>query len=218
MLRNAIFLMLTVCLLSACNQPAPPATPKIGIIDTARVFRESEPAKAGMKFLEGIHTEMQAQLTQVQEKLQNDPENTALQQEIQTMYAEFQQRIGAEEQNVVNLLQDSMQRSIDALRMSKQLDIIVGAEVALSYSQTLSLTDDIIAEMNKVNMEFKAIVPETPAAEMTPSPMQAPATQTPATEQAQEQAPAATEAPASNQAEEKSPAPATPEAETKPAE
>ncbi len=201
MFRNAILLILTVCLLSACNQPAPPAAEptKIGVIDTARVFRESEPAKAGVKFLESIQTEMQGQLTQLQEKMQNDPENVALQQEIQTMYGEFQQRIGAEEQNVVNLLQDSMQRSIDALRMSKNIDIIVGAEVALSYSQALSLTDEIIAEMNKVKIEFKAIAPEAPAEEMTPSPMQAPAaeeatTQTPAPEQSQEQAPA-TEAP-----------------------
>ncbi len=205
MLRNAILLALSLCLLTACNQPAPVVKPKIGIIDTARVFRESEPAKAGVKFLEGIHAEMQGQLTALQEKMQADPENLELQQQVQTMYNEFQQRIGAEEQNVVNLLQDTMQRNIDAMRNSKQLDLIVGAEVALSYSEALNLTTEIIAEMNKQNIEFKAIAPETPADAMDAAPMQAPVTmQDPASEKATPEAapaaPAAEETPAADQA------------------
>ncbi len=175
MLRNVILLVLTMCLLTACNQPTAPAKPKVGVIDTARVFRESEPAKAGVQFLEAIQADMQKQLTELQEKMQNDPENTQLQQEVQTIYTEFQQRIGAEEQNVINLLQESMQRTIDALRTSKQLELIIGSEVSLSYDKALDLTTEIITEMNKQSIEFKAIVPETPAAEMTPTPMQAPA-------------------------------------------
>ncbi len=195
--KNIILALLAISMLAACNQSGPaPAQSTIGIVDTARIFRESEPAKAGIKFLESVQSEMQDKLTVIQEEIQKDPTNTALQQEVQTMYAEFQQRIGAEEQNVVNLLQDALQRSVDSHRVSKKLTLVVGSEVALAYDKSVDITDDIIAEMNKQSIEFKTIVAE----ELTPEPMTsedaAPATQAPATEgdaaPAKEQAPAAT--------------------------
>ncbi len=161
MVRNIFLMALAICVLTACNQSG--TTSSIGIVDTSRVFRESEPAKNGVKFLESIQTEMQTALTDIQEKIQKDPKNTDLQQEIQAMYTEFQQRIGAEEQHVVNLLQEALQRTVENHRASNKLSLVVGTEVALAYDKTVDITADIIAEMNKLDMEFKSIIPEQPA-------------------------------------------------------
>lgn len=153
-----IMTMLTGCLQGESSAPT------VGVVDTARIFRDSDAGKAGVKFLEGMQTTMQAELTAIQEVLQKNPEDQAAQQKLQETYMSFQQRMGAEQQNVVTLLNDATQRVLDAYRAQKKLSVILAQESTLSVDKSVDVTAEVIAELNKQKVEFKAITPEAPAA------------------------------------------------------
>ena len=140
--------------------PSEPAAPKVAVVDTARVFRDSEPGKAGVKFLEGMQEGMQRELNSLQDQLQKKPEDAALQQKLQETYMSLQQRMGAEQQNVITLLNDAIQRAMDSYRARKQLDVILTNEAALSYSKAVDVTADIIAEFNTHKLTFTPVIPE----------------------------------------------------------
>ena len=173
-MRTTLFfsMLLMGLLLVGCNQ-SEPTGPSIGVVDTARVFRDSEPGKAGVKFLEGLHEKMQAEPNSIQENLQKKPEDEALQQKLQATYMSFQQRMSTEQQNVITLLNDATQRAMDAYRNQKKLDVILGSESALSYAKNVDVTTDIIAELNKQKVDFKPVQAEE--AKTAPAPVEAPA-------------------------------------------
>ncbi len=208
MLRIIPILVLSLSLL-ACNSPSAeesaqktsaPTVQSFAVVDTAKIFRESEPGKAGVEFLKGVQGDMQIELATLQAKMQADPENPALQQEAQSVFAQLQQRMNAEEQNVVNVLNELVQRTLDEYRASEKISVIVGTEAALSYDKAVDVTDAIISAMNKHKIEYKSIMPEAPAKVETPA-VEQPAPETPATEAPATKAPA-TEAPAQEKAAE----------------
>ena len=157
-------LLFATLLFGGCLSPAdPPAPAAVAVVDSARVFQESEPGKAGIKHLETLHESMQAELSSLQEELQAKPDDTALHQKLQEKYMVYQQRISAEQQQVINILNEAIQKALDACRDQQKLALILGRDVVLSYSPTSDITDAVIREVNKAKVEFKAIEPETEA-------------------------------------------------------
>lgn len=156
-------LLLSVTLMAGCFQSESSA-PKVAVVDTARVFRDSDAGKAGVKFLESLQEKMQADLNTIQEVLKKNPNDQAAQQKLQETYMGFQQRMGAEQQNVVTLLNDATQRVLDTFRDQKKLSVILSQEATLSFDKSVDVTAEVIAELNKQKVEFKAIAPEAPAA------------------------------------------------------
>ncbi len=170
--------------------------PAVGVVDTARIFRESTPGKNGVNFLEQVQLEMQEELNKLQEAIQKDPENKELQQSVQAIYMQYQQRIGAEEQNVVNILNDLMLRTIADYRVNKKFLVIVSKEATLAYDNSVDVSSDIIAELNKHDIKFKSVVPEEPAAAPKAEEKAAPEADAPkedVKEEAKEAAPASAE-------------------------
>ena len=175
-------MLLAGVLLTGCIQ-SEPAAPTVGVVDTARVFRDSDAGKGGVKFLEGLHEKMQGELNAIQDTLQKNPNDMAAQAKLQETYMSLQQRMGAEQQNVITLLNDAAQRAMDTYRTQKKLLIVLGSEAALSFDKAVDITAEVIAEMNKQKLEFKALQPEAPAAAPAKeAPVQAPATPAPAKE------------------------------------
>lgn len=165
-MRKSLVSMLAVLALSfvltGCNQPK---TGTVAVVNTARIYQESEAGKAGVKHLETLHNEMQAQLNKMQEELQKNPgEDTS--RKFQQMYADLQQRMGAEQQQVITVLNENLQRVLDSYREQKGLDLIVANEGVLSVNARADVTTDIVAELNKVQVSFKPIQPEAPKAEV----------------------------------------------------
>ncbi len=166
MLRIIPVLLLSASLL-ACNSPAeekkasvePSPVQAFVVVDTAKIFRDSEPGKAGVEFLKGIQGDMQIELATLQAKVQADPENADLQVEAQNIFAQLQQRMSAEEQNVVNTLNDLVQRTLDEYRQSKKIAVIVGTEAALSFDKAVDVTEDVIKAINTHKVEYKSVVP-----------------------------------------------------------
>jgi outer membrane protein len=153
-------LLLATLLLGGCINPADSSAPAVAVVDSARVFKESEPGKAGIKHLETLHESMQAELNALQQELQAKPNDEALQQKLQEKYMVYQQRISAEQQQVINTLNAAIQKALDACRIQKKLALIVGTDVVLSYGSEADVTGAVISEVNKTQVEFKPIEPD----------------------------------------------------------
>lgn len=161
-------LLMGLFVLTGCQQQeSQVAQPKIAIVDMGRVMRDSEPGKEGVKFLEAQQAGMQQQLDAIQDRLEKNPKDEAAMQELQRVYAASQQRMQAEQQNVVNLLFDSVQRVVNSYREAQGYDMILGAEAVASFKPGADVTAAIIAEVNKQKVEFKP-VPESALSGMAP--------------------------------------------------
>ena len=172
-MRIRLFMPLVFVLsfmLLACQQTeTKDAQPKLAVVDMARIMRDSEPGKAGVKFLESLQSGMQEKLNAIQARLEKDPKDEAAQKELQGVYMASQQRMQAEQQNVVNLLYDTIQRVLNAYREQQGYDIILSAEVAAAFNPKADVTAAVIAEVNTQKIDFKPR-PEPAAPEAAPAP------------------------------------------------
>jgi outer membrane protein len=190
-------LLIVALFLGGCISPFDSSAPSVAVVDSTRVFKASDPGKAGIKHLETLHESMQAELSALQQALKDKPNDETLQQTLQEKYMVYQQRISAEQQHVINTLNDAIQKALDVCRVQQKLALIVGTDVVLSYGPAADITAAVIQEVNKTKVEFKPIEPE---AETATSVQPAPTAQQPA--------PAAPPSPAHNatQAAPKAPA------------
>ena len=156
-------LMLSLMLI-ACQQGEGSSQPKLAVVDMTRIMRDSEAGKAGVKHLEALQADMQEQLNAIQGRLEKNANDADAQKELQTVYMMSQQRMQVEQQNVVNVLYDTMQRIINAYRTEKGYALIISSEAAASFDPKADVTTDIIAAMNKQKVDFKpAEKPAKPA-------------------------------------------------------
>ncbi len=173
----SLVFVLTFMLLACQQTETKDAQPKLAVVDMAHIMRDSEPGKAGVKFLESLQSGMQDKLNAIQARLEKDPQDKAAQKELQGVYMASQQRMQAEQQNVVNLLYDTIQRVLNTYRAQQGYDIILSAEVAAAFNSKVDVTADVIAEVNKQKIDFKPL----------PEPAPAPAAQSQDKEQAKDQ-------------------------------
>ncbi|MGJ3523596.1 OmpH family outer membrane protein [Nitratidesulfovibrio sp. D1] len=162
MKRYALVLLALAAIvaLAGCNQPK---SGGIAVVNTARVYQESEAGKAGVKHLETLHEEMQNQLNQMQESLQQDQSDDN-KRKFQEAFADYQKRMGAEQQQVISVLNENLQKVLDTYREKNGLDVIVGNDNVLSAGPSADVTGNIVAELNKLNITFKRMEAEAPAA------------------------------------------------------
>lgn len=171
-IRFLVLSLLVLCLaVSGCQQTQEPAV-KVGVVDMNRLLRDSEPGKEASRFLEGMQKEIQQQIDDVQARLGKDPENEALQRELQAIYMGGQQRINAEQQNVVSQLLDLTQRLVNNYRKANGLSVVLGTDVAVAYDPALDVTNALLDKMNKQKVNFVSVSnpqPEAPAAAEAPA-------------------------------------------------
>lgn len=154
-----LVLLLSLMLL-ACQQVDNATQSKVGVVDMGRLMRDSEPGKAGLKFLETLQGDVQTKLNAVQQRLEANPKDVEAQKELQSLYMSAQQRLQAEQQNVVNLLNDTIQRVLNAYRTEKGYVAIVATDVVPSFDSKIDVTNDVLAVVNTQKVEFKSVAPE----------------------------------------------------------
>lgn len=142
------------CLLTACNDTAS-NQPKIGVVDLNILMRDSAPGKAGIKFIEAQQAKFQKGLDAIQEKLEKNPEDQAAMQELQKVYASSQQQMQAEGQNVVGTLFDAIQGVLNSFREKNGYSLLIRAEALDSFDPGLNVTNAILAEVDKLKIDFK---------------------------------------------------------------
>ncbi len=168
----SLLLALLLCL-GACEQSSSKNAPTVGIVDLSRLVRDSEPGKAANAFLEKTQKSFNDRILALQDKLQADTKDEKVRAEFQTLYLSLQQRMQAEEQNVNNVLLDHILRTVKEYRQQKGLGAIVRSEAVLDYDKALDITDMVLDNLNKKNIEFKAVTSDEPKAEDDKAPAEA---------------------------------------------
>jgi outer membrane protein len=153
-----LLLVAVASLLAACNN-----TPKIAVVDGAKVFRESKPGQDAMAYLRTKSNDLQAEAKSAQEKVQakQTQENAAAFQEAVTRY---QTTMGSEQQRVVGLLQENFNKILEKYRKDNKVDVVLAKDVVLSSDEATDITNKVIEEFNKTTIDLNA-KPAAPAAD-----------------------------------------------------
>ena len=148
-LRHILPLLLVcVFFVSACEQQKS----SIAVADLQRVMRDCDAGKKGVDKLNAMAREAEEKLKPIQEKLDKNPDDADAQSQFQQMLMPLQQRMQAEQQNMMNQLVDATLRVVNKYREQKGYAMILPADVAFSNDPALDVTNDLIAEVNKENI------------------------------------------------------------------
>ncbi len=162
-LRHVLPLVLVcVFLVSACEQQQGTT---FAVADLQRVMRDCDAGKKVVEKLSAMAKESEEKLKPLQEKLDKKPDDADLQAELQQAYMPLQQRIQAEQQNMMNQLVDATLRVVNKYREQKGYAAIMPADVAFSADPKLDVTNDLIAAVNNEKIELKPLPePKEPVA------------------------------------------------------
>ena len=140
----------------------------IAIVNTESVYKKSAASERGAHYLKTLDAELTAELTALQQKLQNASGSKkaaeAAQLELQKALMEIQQRFGAEQQQVLNVLSANFKTALEKLREKYKLDVVLASEMVLSASPVVDMTDKAVEEMDALPAEFTRLAPEKEAA------------------------------------------------------
>lgn len=161
-----------LCLaLVGCNQEMNSgSSPKVAVVDPAKVFQDSKPGKDGMAYLEKVSAEVQQEFKELQKQAaQSKDQSKDTVTDIQAQVANIQERVTAEQQMVVTKLNDLFQKVLEQYRKENGVAVVIPVEQALSYDKSADATADVVALMDKESVTFetpaKPVEKEKPAAE-----------------------------------------------------
>ncbi len=148
-----------LCVALLCGSAACTGT-KIGVVNPARLFQDSEPGKAGIAHLKRIETDIQARLATAQELLQKSPDDEALRARFQQVFAGYQQLIAAEQQKVVQSVNARVQTALENYRSEKGLTAILNRDGVLAHAPAADVTEAVLGKMNGEPLTFEPVVLE----------------------------------------------------------
>ncbi len=165
MIRRLLVLpLLAFCLvLGACGDEG---KKDVAVVDVARIARESEPGKALNAFLESIQQDFNQRLMAQQEVYQQNTEDAAARQTLETMFMSMQQRLQTEEENATSILLERILQTINTFRESRGYSVILRNDVVLSHDKTVDVTDQVLAEVNKIVIEYKPVTADQPGVDI----------------------------------------------------
>ena len=170
-MRKLMYLTLAVCLMMAgavAANAAEPAAAKIGVVDMQAVATQSEPAQAAKKQMESKYGKERAALEKQGEALKKSAEELKgpkasdekklafirKKQELDQKTRNFLRKV---EQDEVKLRQDMVNATYNVAQkkgFTFVVDITAGG--VLYADQTMDLTQDVLAEVNRLHKEDKA--------------------------------------------------------------
>ena len=136
---------------------------KVAVINEARVYQESNVAKAGAAYIEVLSNELQSQLDAVQEEGRKSGNPKNAQANYQAQLSEAQQRYSAEQQQVMNKFNSLYLRALEDCRVKEKIDIIVKSEAVLAHNPKTDITQKVIDEMNRTPVTFAPLAPQVDA-------------------------------------------------------
>lgn len=161
MIRRLLVLpLLALCLvLGACSDEG---KKDVAVVDVARIARESEPGKALNTFLENMQKDFNQRLMAQQEVYQQNTEDAAARQTLETMFMSMQQRLQTEEENATSSLLERILQTINTFRESRGYSVILRNDVVLSNDKAVDVTDQVLVEVNKIEIEYRPVTADQP--------------------------------------------------------
>ncbi|CAK7066912.1 MAG: hypothetical protein DELT_01680 [Desulfovibrio sp.] len=135
---------------------------RVGVVNTELVYKESAAAEKGTEYLRNLTNSMQDEVAAIQAKAQ-DKKNKNAAAEMQQAFMELQQRLNAEQQQVVTALSEMYNKALELCREKYKLDVIIPTEATLSFSPDVDMTKKVMEEMNAMPVSFTPLTAEQPA-------------------------------------------------------
>lgn len=183
MTRNILALSI-LCLslfigLGGCNQKDD--APRVGVVDTEKVFQNSKLAQQGMAYIEGVSKQFSERLDKMQEEVSADPENQELMKQMQAELMRLQGDFEARQVEIGNKINKLFEDVLAEYREKNNLDVILPVQTVLSSRPGVDVTDAIVTLLDSKTIDFgaldaafdKGMAP--PAAAGEPAPEAAPA-------------------------------------------
>ncbi|WP_419785939.1 OmpH family outer membrane protein [Pseudodesulfovibrio sp.] len=159
--------LLILALLVGCNQSSNGV--KIGVVDEAAAFKDNKAAAKAMKYLQDLGAPLQKKAEAAYKTMQQD-QNEANVAAYKKAMGELQTVMNGEQQRVVALIDAKFNEVLETYRKEKGLTVILSKQAVIASDQTVDITADIVAAMDKVDIDLTpAQAPEAPAAEAAPA-------------------------------------------------
>lgn len=149
-----IALIITMAAFVAGCQQQTSSGAKIGFVDTNKVFKECKAGTEGMDYLKKSSEEFQSKFSEMQKTLAGNQteENT---RKFQEALGEYQNKMGAEQNRIVEALQNGFTKAVDEYRKANGYSAILSTESTISYDESADISDKIIEAMNKMDIKIK---------------------------------------------------------------
>ncbi len=131
---------------------------KIGVVNSARIYQESDAGKAGLAYLEQVERDVKAKAEAAQRVAESMPDNEAMPLSLQKFFVSCQEAMNNAQQQAVNAVQDLITSSISNFREQQHMTVILQNDAIVSASPQADVTDAVIAEMNKSAVVFEPVV------------------------------------------------------------
>ena len=152
---------LGLMLLTGCNQQQEPGI-TIGVVDEAAAFQKNQAAAKAMTYLQELGAPLQKKAEAAYKAMQAE-QNEANVAAYKAAMGELQGVMNGEQQRIVGLIDAKFNEVLNTYRAEKGLTLILSKESVISSAQTVDITDDIVAAMDKLELDFSK--PQAPAAE-----------------------------------------------------
>lgn len=146
-------LIVMAAFIAGCQQQASSGA-KIGFVDTNRVFKECKAGAEGMEYLQNAGKEFQDKFTEMQKAMAGNQteENT---RQFQEALGEYQTKMGAEQNRIIEALQNGFTKAVDDYRTANGYSAILSVETAVSYDKSADISDKIVEAMNKMDIKIQ---------------------------------------------------------------
>ncbi len=152
MLKLAVIIAL-VAFVAGCQQQSN-SNSKVGFVDSNKVFKECKAGNKGMEYLKKSSEEFKTKFAEMQKSLagNNTEANT---RKFQEALGEYQTKMGAEQNRIVEALQSAFTKAVDEYRKANGYSVILGTEAAISYDESADISDKIIEAMDKMDIKIQ---------------------------------------------------------------
>ncbi len=155
------FLMAATLTLISCalTLPAFAASPSaqsgIVVVDTARIFSQSTPGKAGEEHLSKVRQVLQKGMDDLQALYKGKEETAEAQAALRDGFMALERQMGLERQAVLKMLNDLLVGAVKTWRAAnKRYTAVMNRELMLDADAGIDVTDAVMKEMNKLQPKF----------------------------------------------------------------
>ncbi len=132
------------------------------VIDRAKVFVESTLGKTGFERIQQLQSKAEEALYGLEAKINAldetvEEKNLRMQVELQGGLQSLQALLDQDQHIVVELIEKTLDETIEEVRTAKKIPLVFASETVLSYDAKNDITTDVINALNAKNTVFPAL-------------------------------------------------------------